>query len=172
MRTCIPILVASFYVQWGPRMPEQVLTWLANNRLRKRFWWSRCAEGDIAIAEMAPSSSTSESVTSSGVVTGDNPIHHSLLLLIVQIAVIISLSRLVAFLLRPLRQPRVVAGNLTWPNSCWGHVHMSKWKFELSPTQFTGPIINLTWPWGFLIYMYSCPVVDTMIHHSRNYQLR
>ena len=55
----------------------------------------------------------SVSVTSNGgVVTGDNPITHALLLLIIQITLIIALSRCLALLLRPLRQPRVVAGKL------------------------------------------------------------
>jgi len=52
----------------------------------------------------------SVSVTSNGgVVTGDNPITHALLLLIIQMTLIIALSRCLALLLRPLRQPRVVA---------------------------------------------------------------
>ena len=50
------------------------------------------------------------SVTSSGLVAGDNPIHHSLLLLIIQVGIIICVSRALALLLRPLKQPRVVAG--------------------------------------------------------------
>ncbi|KAG6551009.1 hypothetical protein Mapa_007242 [Marchantia paleacea] len=49
------------------------------------------------------------SVTSMGVVAGDNPLHHSLLLLMTQIIVIICFSRIIATLFRPLRQPRVVA---------------------------------------------------------------
>lgn len=63
------------------------------------------------LAELA--SMVSVSVTSNGgVVTGDNPITHALLLLIIQITLIIALSRCLALLLRPLRQPRVVAGKL------------------------------------------------------------
>jgi hypothetical protein len=61
------------------------------------------------LAELA--SMVSVSVTSNGgVVTGDNPITHALLLLIIQMTLIIALSRCLALLLRPLRQPRVVAG--------------------------------------------------------------
>ncbi|KAL3681345.1 hypothetical protein R1sor_024301 [Riccia sorocarpa] len=52
---------------------------------------------------------TDGSVTSMGFVSGDNPLHHSLLLLMVQIVVIVLFSRTVCFLFRPLRQPRVVA---------------------------------------------------------------
>jgi hypothetical protein len=65
-----------------------------------------------ATAAAASSSSPQQAgadVTSSGLVNGDNPLHHALLLLIIQIGVIIFLSRFVTFLLRPLKQPRVVA---------------------------------------------------------------
>lgn len=61
-------------------------------------------------AAAASSQQAGADVTSSGLVNGDNPLHHSLLLLIIQIGVIIFLSRFVTFLLRPLKQPRVVAG--------------------------------------------------------------
>lgn len=61
---------------------------------------------------MASNQTTVVSVTSSGLVTGDNPIHHSLLLLIVQVIIVVCLSRFLALLLRPLKQPRVVAGKL------------------------------------------------------------
>ncbi len=70
---------------------------------------------DVTTATAAAASSSSPQqagadVTSSGLVNGDNPLHHALLLLIIQIGVIIFLSRFVTFLLRPLKQPRVVAG--------------------------------------------------------------
>jgi hypothetical protein len=69
---------------------------------------------DVTTATAAAASSSSPQqagadVTSSGLVNGDNPLHHALLLLIIQIGVIIFLSRFVTFLLRPLKQPRVVA---------------------------------------------------------------
>ncbi|XP_060192956.1 cation/H(+) antiporter 18-like [Lycium barbarum] len=47
--------------------------------------------------------------TSSGVLQGDNPLHYALPLAIVQICLVLILTRVLAFLLRPLRQPRVVA---------------------------------------------------------------
>ncbi len=69
---------------------------------------------NVTTAAAASSSSSPQQagadVTSSGLVNGDNPLHHALLLLIIQIGVIIFLSRFVTFLLRPLKQPRVVAG--------------------------------------------------------------
>jgi len=63
-----------------------------------------------ASASASSSQQAGADVTSSGLVNGDNPLHHALLLLIIQIGVIIFLSRFVTFLLRPLKQPRVVAG--------------------------------------------------------------
>jgi len=73
------------------------------------------AQSDMSNVTTAGASSSSPQqagadVTSSGLVNGDNPLHHALLLLIIQIGVIIFLSRFVTFLLRPLKQPRVVAG--------------------------------------------------------------
>ncbi|KAG6688445.1 hypothetical protein I3842_11G125400 [Carya illinoinensis] len=47
--------------------------------------------------------------TSNGVFQGDNPLHYALPLAIVQICLVVTLTRILAFLLRPLRQPRVIA---------------------------------------------------------------
>ncbi|KAF3336181.1 cation/H(+) antiporter 19-like protein [Carex littledalei] len=47
--------------------------------------------------------------TSNGAWQGDDPLHFALPLLILQICIIIILTRFLAFLLRPLRQPRVIA---------------------------------------------------------------
>ncbi|EOA16020.1 hypothetical protein CARUB_v10004144mg [Capsella rubella] len=47
--------------------------------------------------------------TSNGVFQGENPLEHALPLLILQICIVLLLTRLLAFLLRPLRQPRVIA---------------------------------------------------------------
>ncbi|XP_047972586.1 cation/H(+) antiporter 18-like [Salvia hispanica] len=47
--------------------------------------------------------------TSNGVFQGDNPLEFALPLLIVQICLVVVLTRVLAYLLRPLRQPRVVA---------------------------------------------------------------
>ncbi|KAJ4880301.1 Cation/H(+) antiporter 17 [Raphanus sativus] len=47
--------------------------------------------------------------TSNGVFQGDNPLHFALPLLILQICIVLLLTRVLAFLLRPLRQPRVIA---------------------------------------------------------------
>ncbi|CAH8359077.1 unnamed protein product [Eruca vesicaria subsp. sativa] len=47
--------------------------------------------------------------TSNGVFQGENPLHYALPLLILQICIVLFLTRALAFLLRPLRQPRVIA---------------------------------------------------------------
>ncbi|WOL10513.1 hypothetical protein Cni_G19270 [Canna indica] len=48
-------------------------------------------------------------VTSNGSWQGDNPLDYALPLAIVQICLVIVVTRTIAFLLRPLRQPRVIA---------------------------------------------------------------
>ncbi|CAA2988381.1 cation H(+) antiporter 18-like [Olea europaea subsp. europaea] len=47
--------------------------------------------------------------TSNGVFQGDNPLDYALPLLILQIFLVVVLTRLLAYILRPLRQPRVIA---------------------------------------------------------------
>ncbi|KAK6947867.1 Cation/H+ exchanger [Dillenia turbinata] len=47
--------------------------------------------------------------TSNGIFQGDNPLHYALPLAIVQICLVIIVTRALAVLLRPLRQPRVIA---------------------------------------------------------------
>ncbi|XVF10485.1 hypothetical protein REPUB_Repub07fG0187200 [Reevesia pubescens] len=47
--------------------------------------------------------------TSNGVFQGDNPLDFALPLVILQICIVVALTRILAFLLRPLRQPRVIA---------------------------------------------------------------
>ncbi|KVH91799.1 Cation/H+ exchanger [Cynara cardunculus var. scolymus] len=47
--------------------------------------------------------------TSHGVFQGDNPLHSALPLVILQMCLVLVLTRVLAYLLKPLRQPRVVA---------------------------------------------------------------
>lgn len=52
---------------------------------------------------------TTMSTSSDGAWQGDNPLHHAFPLLIVQTTLILFVSRLLALLLKPLRQPKVIA---------------------------------------------------------------
>ncbi|KAL5981760.1 Cation/H(+) antiporter 17 [Asimina triloba] len=47
--------------------------------------------------------------TSNGSWQGDNPLNFAVPLVIVQICLVVVLTRTLAFLLKPLRQPRVIA---------------------------------------------------------------
>lgn len=47
--------------------------------------------------------------TSNGIFQGDNPLDFSLPLAILQICLVLVVTRSLAFLLKPLRQPRVIA---------------------------------------------------------------
>lgn len=47
--------------------------------------------------------------TSHGVFQGENPLNAALPLVILQICLVLTLTRVLAYLLKPLRQPRVVA---------------------------------------------------------------
>ncbi|URE07741.1 Sodium/hydrogen exchanger family [Musa troglodytarum] len=60
----------------------------------------------MATASVCPAPMTA---TSNGSWDGDNPLHHSLPLIILQICLVLVVTRSLAFLLRPLRQPRVIA---------------------------------------------------------------
>ncbi|KAK8986819.1 hypothetical protein V6N11_037745 [Hibiscus sabdariffa] len=64
---------------------------------------------------MATNSTTSShcpspmKATSNGVFQGDNPLDFALPLAILQICLVVALTRILAFLIKPLRQPRVIA---------------------------------------------------------------
>lgn len=47
--------------------------------------------------------------TSNGVFQGESPLNFALPLVILQICLVVTVTRSLAFLLRPMRQPRVVA---------------------------------------------------------------
>lgn len=47
--------------------------------------------------------------TSNGAFQGDSPLDYALPLLILQICLVLLLTRVLAYLLRPLKQPRVIA---------------------------------------------------------------
>ncbi|XP_048137569.1 cation/H(+) antiporter 20-like isoform X2 [Rhodamnia argentea] len=58
---------------------------------------------------MLPPNVTTVRTSSDGAWQGDNPLNHAFPLLIVQTVLVLFLSRFLAFLLKPLRQPKVIA---------------------------------------------------------------
>ncbi|KAK7396503.1 hypothetical protein VNO78_17554 [Psophocarpus tetragonolobus] len=58
---------------------------------------------------MALNTSSIRTTSSEGAWQGDNPLSHALPLLIIQIILVLLVSRTLAFVLKPLRQPKVVA---------------------------------------------------------------
>ncbi|XP_073031926.1 cation/H(+) antiporter 18-like [Primulina eburnea] len=64
--------------------------------------------------------------TSNGIFQGDDPLHFALPLVIVQICLVVVLTRVLAYILRPLRQPRVIAeiiGGILLGPSAFGRNH-------------------------------------------------
>lgn len=66
--------------------------------------------------------------TSNGVFQGDGIINHALPLAIIQICLVVLLTRLLAVILRPLRQPRVIAEIVV---SCSSSTTFSKLYFSV-----------------------------------------
>ncbi|XP_043705680.1 cation/H(+) antiporter 17-like [Telopea speciosissima] len=62
---------------------------------------SNATTGTVCPAPMA--------ATSNGVFQGNNPLDYALPLAILQICLVVTLTRTLAYFLRPLRQPRVIA---------------------------------------------------------------
>lgn len=48
-------------------------------------------------------------ITTNGIWQGDNPLDYSLPLFIVQLTLVVVITRLLVFILKPIRQPRVIA---------------------------------------------------------------
>lgn len=61
--------------------------------------------------------------TSNGIFQGDNPLDFALPLAILQICLVLVVTRGLAFLLRPLRQPRVIAEVIV---SCFSYHHLKE----------------------------------------------
>uniref|UniRef100_A0A7N0RHS9 Cation/H+ exchanger domain-containing protein n=1 Tax=Kalanchoe fedtschenkoi TaxID=63787 RepID=A0A7N0RHS9_KALFE len=86
---------------------------------------------------------TSIKTSSNGALQGDNPLNFAFPLLIVQTIFILVLSRILAFLLKPLRQPKVIAeivgGILLGPsafgrNAEYMHKFFPKWSLPILET--------------------------------------
>lgn len=48
-------------------------------------------------------------ITTNGIWQGDNPLDYSLPLFILQVTLVVTITRLLVFILKPLRQPRVIS---------------------------------------------------------------
>lgn len=67
----------------------------------------------------ANSTCTYMKATSDGAWTGERPIDYGLPLLIIQLVLVVVFSRIFAFILKPLRQPRVIAEILVRASQGW-----------------------------------------------------
>ncbi|RWW59808.1 hypothetical protein BHE74_00033231, partial [Ensete ventricosum] len=74
-------------------------------------------EGEMATVAAGTTCPEPMSATSNGSWQGDNPLDSALPLAILQICLVIALTRFLAFVLRPLRQPRVVAEIIVCPRT-------------------------------------------------------
>lgn len=72
-----------------------------------------CEEVELVAGKMVNTTATcppkTMAATSNGVWQGDVPIHFALPLLIIQIVIVLCITRALAFALKPLKQPRVIA---------------------------------------------------------------
>ncbi|XP_011020326.1 PREDICTED: cation/H(+) antiporter 20 [Populus euphratica] len=97
---------------------------------------------------------TSIRTSSNGAWQGDNPLEHALPLLIVQTTLILVVSRLLAFLLKPLRQPKVIAeiagGILLGPSAIGRNKEYFNWIFP----KWSTPILESVASVGLLFFLF------------------
>ncbi|KAG6771308.1 hypothetical protein POTOM_022656 [Populus tomentosa] len=97
---------------------------------------------------------TSIRTSSNGAWQGDNPLDHALPLLIVQTTLILVVSRLLALLLKPLRQPKVIAeiagGILLGPSAIGRNKEYFNWIFP----KWSTPILESVASVGLLFFLF------------------
>ncbi|KAJ7977100.1 Cation/H(+) antiporter like [Quillaja saponaria] len=101
-----------------------------------------------------PFNITSIKTSSSGAWQGDNPLDFAFPLLIVQITLILVVSRFLAFLLKPLRQPKVIAeivGGILLGPSAFGR--NKKYMHRIFPSWST-PILESVASIGLLFFLF------------------
>ncbi|GAV63527.1 Na_H_Exchanger domain-containing protein [Cephalotus follicularis] len=103
---------------------------------------------------MASACPPAMTTASNGVFQGNNPLDYSLPLVILQICIVVVLTRVLAFLLRPLRQPRVIAeivgGILLGPSVLGRNNHYMNTIFPARSLTVLDTLANL----GLLFFLF------------------